>query len=154
MRRWFLSYNAQDLALAQTLEAALRRADPESTIFFAPKSLRAGSYWLPKLADEIAAATVVILLVGEPGIGRWQVDEYYEARDKRVPVVLVLLEGQTAPGLPFLRTLHWIVTADPASQSCLARLVDAAAGAGSLPGELWRHTAPYRGLAAMTEADS
>src|SRR5215468_10731970 len=83
MRRWFLSYNAQDLALAQTLEAALRGADPESTIFFAPKSLRAGSYWLPKLADEIAAATVVILLVGERGIGRWQVDEYYEAARRR-----------------------------------------------------------------------
>src|SRR3954447_25377120 len=106
MRRWFLSYNSQDFTLAESVEAALRRKDPDSTIFFAPKSLRAGSFWLPRLADEIAASTVVILLVGEKGVGRWQVDEYYEARDKRVPVVLVLLEGQQAPGLPFLRTLH------------------------------------------------
>ena len=62
-----------------------------------------------------------MLLVGEKGLGPWQVLEYYEALDRRVkspdfPVVLVLLEGQPAPGLPFLRQLHWIVTADPASE--------------------------------------
>ena len=32
--------------------------------------------------------------------------------------------------------------------------MDAAAGGGTRPGELWRHTAPYRGLAAMAENDS
>lgn len=70
------------------------------------------------------------------------------------PVLLVLLEGQTAPGLPFLRRLHWIVTPDPASEKDVARLFDGASGGGTTPGELWRHTAPYRGLAAMTEEDS
>ena len=80
------------------------------------KSLRAGGYWLPELAKEIAEATAFVLLVGENGLGPWQVTEYYEALDRRVkepdfPVVLVLLEGQPAPGLPFLRQLHWIVTA-------------------------------------------
>jgi hypothetical protein len=29
MRRWFLSYNSQDLALMQPFEAALRRKDAE-----------------------------------------------------------------------------------------------------------------------------
>src|SRR5438093_141853 len=67
MQRWFLSYNSQDLALMSGLETALRRRQPATEIFFAPKALRAGGYW---------------------------------------------------------------------------------------PAELWRHTAPYRGLAAMTEADS
>ena len=52
--------------------------------------------------------------------------EYYEALDRRVkqpdfPVVLVLLEGQPAPGLPFLRQLHWIDTPDPASEKSIAR---------------------------------
>jgi formylglycine-generating enzyme required for sulfatase activity len=46
------------------------------------------------------------------------------------------------------------VTPDPASEQSLARLIDAGAGEGTRPGELWRHTAPYRGLTAMTEADS
>jgi hypothetical protein len=70
MRRWFLSYNAQELGLMQSLEAALWRKDPEAKIFFAPKSLRAGGLWLPELALEIAEATAFVLLVGEKGIGR------------------------------------------------------------------------------------
>ena len=67
---------------------------------------------------------------------------------------MVLLEGQTAPGLPFLRQLHWIVTPDPASEKDVARLFDAASGGGTQPGELWRYTSPYRGLEAMEEKDS
>ena len=70
------------------------------------------------------------------------------------PLVVVLLEGQTAPGLPFLRRLHWIISPDPASEKDVARLFDAASGGGSSPGELWRYTSPYRGLAAMEEKDS
>ena len=68
--------------------------------------------------------------------------------------MLVLLEGQIAPGLPFLRRLHWIVTPDPTSEKNVARLFDALSGAGVRPGELWRHTSPYRGLAAMEQKDS
>ena len=47
MGRWFLSYNSQDLALMQAFEAALRRNDTDARFFFAPKSLRAGGFWLP-----------------------------------------------------------------------------------------------------------
>jgi hypothetical protein len=159
MRRWFLSYNSQDRGLMEALESALRRKDPEAKVFFASKSLRVGGFWLPELAREIAEATAFVLLVGEKGIGLWQAMEYYEALDRRVkqhdfPVVLLLLEGQPAPGLPFLRQLHWVITADPTSEKSLAQVVDAAAGGGAPPGELWRHTAPYRGLSAMTESDA
>src|SRR6202030_3874055 len=106
-------------------------------------------------AQEIADATAFILLVGEKGLGDWQVLEYDEALDKwaKSPsdfaLVVVLLEGQTAPGLPFLRRLHWIITPDPASEKDVARLLDAASGRGTSPGALWRYTSPYRGLAAM-----
>jgi formylglycine-generating enzyme required for sulfatase activity len=159
MRRWFLSYNSQDLALMQAFEAALRRKDADTRFFFAPKSLRAGGFWLPELAQEIAEATAFILLVGEKGIGPWQAMEYYEALDRRVkqldfPVVLLLLEGQPAPGLPFLRQLHWVITPDATSEKSLTLVMEAAAGGGAPPGELWRHTAPYRGLSAMTESDA
>ncbi len=151
MRRWFLSYNSQDFALAEALEAGLRRKDPQAGIFFAPASLRPGAYWMPALTREIAAATGFVLLVGKGGLGPWQTLEYYEACDRRVkqhdfPVVLVLLDGQPAPGLPFLRQLHWIVTADPAAEKTVAQLLDAMEGDGAMPGELWRHAAPYRGL--------
>ena len=70
------------------------------------------------------------------------------------PIVLVMRDGQLAPGLPFLRELPWIITADPASPENLSRLMDAVDGVAAPLGERWRHTAPYRGLAAMTEADS
>src|SRR3984893_17282741 len=76
MRRWFLSYNSQDLGLMQSLEAALRRKDAGAHIYFAPKSVKAGTFWLPSLANEIAEATIFVLLVGEKGLGPWQVAEY------------------------------------------------------------------------------
>jgi tetratricopeptide (TPR) repeat protein len=157
MLRWFLSYHSGDQVLAEQLEGALRGRGAD--VFFAPKNLRTGGYWQPALAEGIARASAFVLLVGEKGLGPWQVIEYYEALDRRVkeadfPVVLVLLEGQPAPGLPFLRQLHWIITPDPASEQAMTRLADAASGHGTRPGELWRYASPYRGLAAMTEADS
>src|SRR6266404_362387 len=159
MRRWFLSYHSPDQALAERFKAALERKDTDAHVFFAPSSLRAGGLWSRALAEEIAQADAFILLVGERGVGNWQLLEYDEALDKRVkfpdfPVILVLLEGQTAPGLPFLRRLHWIITPDPSSERDVARLFDAAAGTGTKLGELWRYTQPYRGLAAMEEKDS
>ena len=121
MQRWFLSYHSPDQALAERLKVTVERKNADARVFFAPSSLRAGGFWSKTLAEEIAQADVFILLVGERGVGDWQVLEYDEALDKRVkspdfPVILVLLEGQTAPGLPFLRRLHWIVTPDPSSE--------------------------------------
>jgi hypothetical protein len=157
-RIWFLSYNSRDQPLTRSVEDALKRKDPDAEIFFAPDSLRAGGYWLPRLAEAIAESTAFVLLVGEHGLGPWQIIEYYEALDKRVkggyPVILLLSDGQTAPGLPFLRQLHWIVATDPASEDTIGRLISATAGTASGPGKLWKFTAPYRGLASMAEADS
>jgi formylglycine-generating enzyme required for sulfatase activity/energy-coupling factor transporter ATP-binding protein EcfA2 len=158
MRRWFLSYHSPEQALAERLKGALERKDTDAHVFFAPSSLRAGSFWSRALAEEIAHADAFILLVGERGVGDWQELEYDEALEKRVkfpdfPVILVLLEGQTAPGFSFLRRLNWIVTADPSSEKAVARLLDAASSSGARPGELWRYTSPYRGLAAMAEKD-
>jgi hypothetical protein len=122
MQRWFLSYHSPDEALATRFKAAIERRDAATRIFFAPTHLRAGGSWTTQLAQEIADANAFILLIGTAGIGKWQVPEYDEALDKwvnserRFPLIVVLLEGQTAPGLPFLRQLHWIVAPDPASE--------------------------------------
>jgi hypothetical protein len=53
VRRWFLSYTSQDIALTQRLKDALKCEDPDSEIFFAPESMRAGGFWKPQLAKEI-----------------------------------------------------------------------------------------------------
>ena len=125
-----------------------------------PLSLRAGGAWTAELAKEISKANAFILLIGEAGFGKWQTPEYYEALDRWAtveppfPLIVVLLEGQTAPGLPFLRQLHWIVTPDPASEKNVARLFDAASGQGARPTGFWRYVSPYRGLEAMEEKDS
>jgi hypothetical protein len=159
MKRWFLSYHSPDQALAERLSAAIERKDPASRVFFAPRHLRAGGLWTGQLADEIAEADAFVLLVGGCGLGDWQVLEYDEALEKRVrlpnfPIVLVLLEGQAAPGLPFLRRLHWIITPDPTSEKDVARLFDGVSGVDIPRGDLWRYSSPYRGLAAMGEKDS
>jgi hypothetical protein len=159
MQRWFLSFHSPDQGLAERIAAAIERRDDGANVFLAHKSLPAGGYWQKALAEEIARADVFLLLIGPSGIGSWQVTEYNEAQQRSVkesgfPIVLLLLEGQSAPGLPFLRQFNWIVSGDPTSEKDLGRLISAAAGAGLRPTELWRYTAPYRGLAAMEEKDS
>jgi formylglycine-generating enzyme required for sulfatase activity len=159
MQRWFLSYSSGDQALAARLKETIEREDPALRVFFAPTHMRAGGSWSAQLAQEIADATAFILLIGER-LGPWQVVEYDEALDKwakapsQFPLIVILLEGQTAPGLPFLHRLHWVITPDPTSEKDIARLFDAASGGGSKPSEFWRYTSPYRGLEAMEEKDS
>src|SRR5262249_46002233 len=97
MRRWFLSYTSQDFALMQALKAALQHREADAHIFFAPKSMRAGGFWQQQLADEIAQSTAFVLLVGETGVGPWQVMEYNEALDRcakepHYPLILILSE--------------------------------------------------------------
>jgi len=154
MQRWFLSYHSPDQAVAERLKVAIERKDSDSRVFFAPTNMRAGGSWSAQLAQEIADATAFVLLIGKE-VGPWQVLEYDEALDKwakapsAFPLVVVLLEGHTAPGLPFLRRLHWIITPDPTSEKDIARLFDAVCVGGANPGELWRYTSPYRCLVAM-----
>ena len=160
MTRWFLSYHSPDRPLAERLKSAIERKDPASRVFFAPSDLHVGAAWSAQLAEQIAQADAFILLIGEAGVGKWQVPEYYEALDRWAkaepvfPLIVDLLEGQTAPGLPFLRQLDWIVTPDPASEKDVARIFEAASGRGSRLSELWRYASPYRGLEAMEEKDS
>src|SRR5271156_1756878 len=104
MQRWFLSYHSPDQALAERLKAAIEHKDAASRLFFAPTHLRAGGSWTAQLAQEIAGATAFILLIGPAGIGKWQIPEYDEALDRWVksgrtfPLIVALLEGQSAPG--------------------------------------------------------
>ena len=148
MRRWFLSYHSSDLALAERLVAAIETHDRAAQIFLAEKDLRVGGYWQEALAREIAEAEIFVLLIGQGGIGPWQVTEYSEALDRSVkdrafPIVLVLIEGQT------LRPPFLPVQLDRA-QSLLWRISAPDGRRGASRSESWRHTSPYRGLAAMT----
>jgi hypothetical protein len=156
---WFLSYNPRDQSLAERIKAAIEHEHSGFRVFFPPSQLRAGGVWLPQLAAEVAQATAFLLLVGPSGVGPWQAVEYYEALDRHVrdpdfPIVVVLVAGQTTPGLPFLRRAKWIVADDPTSKKSIGQLMEAVAGSEMRPPELWRHVVPYRGLEPMEEKDS
>jgi hypothetical protein len=120
--RIFLSFNSKDTALAEALRAGVSRLEPAAQIFFSPASLGSG-FWLPKLADEIAAADGFVLLIGPKGVGSWQETEYYAAFDRHVcdhrfALVPIFAADAQAPGLAFLRSLNWVeapARQDPAS---------------------------------------
>jgi WD40 repeat protein len=160
--RWFLSYHSPDHELAEKLRSALERREQRAKVFFAPRDMEKGGVWPPQLAAEIERSTAFILLVAEHGFGSWQEFEYFEAlaknrkdpQAKRYPIVLVLIEGQEAPGLPFLRLFHSMTTADPTTELEAGSLVQALINPRAPARKAWRYTSPYRGLAAMTEKDS
>jgi len=43
-------------------------------------------------------------------------------KERDFPVILVMVDGQAAPGLPF-RQLHWIVTADSTSKKSVTEVL-------------------------------
>jgi hypothetical protein len=159
--RVFLSYQTRDIAPAERLAEALRRERPELDIFLAPRVLTAGAYWLPRLADELATADAMLLLVGQR-IGPWQELEYYEAqrlsrlagRDGRPAIVPVIMVEQ-APGLPFFDLLHRIFAPDPAHPDTVGAVLAAVAGAAA-PGRepAWKQFNPYKGLPALTSTEA
>src|SRR5262249_48855941 len=66
------------------------------------------------------------------------------------------LRAGARPARPFLRrgSRSRGPPPDPPPETSPARLLDSASGQDAAPGELWRSSSPYRGLAAMTEAGS
>ena len=146
------------MALAEAIRAGLSRLEPDAKIFFSPVSLGNG-LWVPKLADEIAAAEAFLLLIGPQGIGPWQKVEYFTAFDRHVnekafALVPVIAAGAQAPGLSFLRSLNWVeapvVTEDKALHQMLAALQGETA-ATTTP--LWKLVHPYRGLEAKIRSE-
>ena len=158
--RIFLSFHSKDQALAEALRAGLKRLKPAADIYFSPLSLSAG-FWLPKLAEEIAKADAFLLLIGPASVGPWQQLEYDEALDRHVherqrfPLVPVIAAGAKAPGLSFLRRLNWVEAPVVTEDKALHRLLAALQGETVVTATpLWKLVNPYRGLEAMTEANT
>jgi hypothetical protein len=130
--RIFLSFNSEDMALAEALRNGAAGIEPAVQIFFSPVSVGAG-FWLPRLANEIAAADAFLLLVGPKGVGTWQEIEYYTAFDRHVMdrdfvLVPVLVDTAQMPGLPLLRNLNRIEAPAVNDHKALRRLLAALKG--------------------------
>jgi WD40 repeat protein len=157
--RIFLSFNSKDLALAEAMRGELSRLDPGIDIFFSPASLGSG-FWVPIIDKEIAEADGFLLLIGPKGIGPWQEIEYFTALDRHVkdrqfPLLPVIAEDAQAPGLSFLRTLNCIEVPVLTQENTLRRVLSGLGGEEpQAPAPLWKLVNPYRGLEAMTEANS
>ena len=156
--RIFLSYHTPDAPRAEALKAAIEAKEPSIDVFVATQNNRCGANWQPQLASAIAGADAFLILIGQT-IGRWQLPEYYVAHDRFVlepsfPLIPVLI-AERAPSLPFLSTIHWLQTSDPASEPSLAKIIAALKGeVARAPGELWRSVNPYRGLESLKEQDA
>jgi TIR domain len=77
MPGWFLSYHSPDEKLAARLKGAVEGKAAALDVFFAPTHLRAGGAWTDQLAQKLAEADAFLLLIGEYGVGNWQVPEYF-----------------------------------------------------------------------------
>jgi hypothetical protein len=156
--RIFISYQTLDGAIAKSIADGIKAQRPNAETFFAPETLSAGAYWLPRLAQEIKDSHAVLLLIGKR-VGKWQELEYLEAvrlaRDTGKPLIVPVVMGDYAPGLPFFDQYHRLFFREPASKEALVAILkalDGAPGDGAPP--LWAQFNPYRGLAAFTSADA
>jgi WD40 repeat protein len=152
--RVFVSYSTPDLKMAEGLVDALKPVVGGFEAYFAPRSNVGGIYWIPRLGEEIAAADVLLLLLGAK-VGSWQELEYYEAfrlnRGSGRPRVVPVLLGRDCPSLAFLHQFHRVRGEGKAPPILVGELVAAFAGADAAAAnpEPWRDTNPYRGLQAM-----
>ena len=157
--RIFISYNNRDRAEAERLTAALEASLPGFDAYFAPRSNIGGSYWLPRLGEELQESDGLLLLLGSR-IGSWQELEYYEAlrltRARGAPRIVPVLLGEDSPGLHFLSQFHRLRLPRQPYDALVEQVVSAlgGAGVGQDTSPLWRETNPYRGLQAMGSANA
>jgi WD40 repeat protein len=155
----FISYTTQDRQIAESLVPALKAALPGVEPFLDQQNLVGGSFWLPKIDEEIKNADAFLFLFGEK-LGPYQAVEYYAAFDRRtndqdLPIAPVLMSGANVPGLPFFSQLQWITAADPLAPDGLSRIVRALQTKQKPENtQLWKLMNPYRGLQSLREQDA
>src|SRR5262245_32257111 len=127
--RLFLSYQTQEGDLAQRLYTALLRRRPGLEIFFDHEGLVAGDVWQHKLADELAAADAVLLLLGRR-LGPWQEREFQEAqrlqllagRERRPRIIpIALIPDAHLPA--FAALYHHVTAPEPDADETLDRIL-------------------------------
>ena len=158
--RIFVSYHTPDSDAAKAIADGVSIRRPDAEIFFAPRALTGGAYWLPRLAEEVGRSEALLLIIGKR-IGPWQEIEYYEAmrlaktkaREGKPLIVPVIISDQ-APGLPFLELHHQIFTRGPTGYDAVEAILKALDGVASDQPPHWTRINPYKGLTAFTSADS
>lgn len=155
--RVFISYNSFDRRVVAELGDKLNALRPDFHIYLAEKTNIGGSYWLPRISEELVQTDAVLLMLGET-LGAWQELEYFEAlrlnRSNGRPRIVPVFIGGDVPGLPFLDQFHALklTEADPALICAGLLGKDEASLDHDVPA--WRWTNPYRGLRAYSSQDA
>jgi len=108
----FLSHSSSDKRRVLQLAKALRRRG--LTVWLDEWELMPGRPWHDALEEIIRTVNVAAVLVGQDGMGPWQMPEMrgclVQFVERKMPVIPVLLPGSgNAPELPlFLRQFTWV----------------------------------------------
>jgi hypothetical protein len=159
--RLFLSYHTPEAETAKRIAELLESARPGLTIFFAPRELAAGGYWIPKLAEELKRSDAFLFLAGNR-VGPWQEIEYYEAQrlarsqpSGKALQIIPLVIGLQAPGLPFFELLHQIHAKNATTSDMIGAVLKALDGVPERDDTpAWARFNPYKGLPSFTSSDS
>ena len=155
MRRWFLSFNSPDRALAEGLEAAIERKDAGSRVFFAAKGLRgggllaAGARQGDRRSRRLRAAGRG---EGHRALAGAEFSEASTARQgSRLSDRARAARGQPRPACRSCASSIGSSRADPTSEKDFGRLMDAAAAAERSRATLAPHLALSRPVPPWTE---
>jgi energy-coupling factor transporter ATP-binding protein EcfA2 len=156
----FLSYARSDGVAAAELNSWLRAHGFRT--FFDRSDLRPGFPWIRALEDAIRRSNAVAILIGRHGMGNTQQYErelalVRQTRDKRFPVIPVLLPGCENPPTGFLQLLTWIDLSRDGSAlaqtDSLEALCRAVRRQPVPPSAVRAQFCPYRGLEPFREED-
>ena len=122
----FLSYNSNDKPTVRQLAEALEARG--ITVWLDEEQLVPGRPWQEALEKVIETVRTVAVLVGDDGLGPWEIPEMRaclsEFVDRHLPVIPVLLPDAPArPQLPlFLRGFTWVDLRGGLTETSLDRL--------------------------------
>lgn len=107
-----LSFNYEDLFLAEALRASLFVLEPKLELFLSPASYGAVIFE-QNVAQGIYEDDAFLVLVGPSGLGHWQEIECRIAigrlkQDSGFSVIPVLAAGAARPTQSSLKSLNWI----------------------------------------------
>jgi hypothetical protein len=159
--RVFVSYRTDEGTVARRLSEALERRWPGLQVFFDRNEIAAGEVWQRRLAEELSAADVVLLLLGRR-LGPWQELEFQEAQRLQLlagragrPRIIPIALTQDAALPAFAALYHHLTAPEPDGEEALKRIFEALERSQPAdPASEWRRINPYKGLAALTAADA
>ena len=123
-----ISFNFEDVHLAEALQASLFMLDPDRQIVLSPASYGAVMF-KQNIASGVYEADALVLLVGPKGISRWQKTELEialqrQSEESNFPLVPLLAGNAQVPGILIPYDLKWMKLPVVTDRKMLRLLLD------------------------------